>query len=351
MKRLICILFVLCCIAIGQKANAQTVSDSTQQLFIVIKNNGVEYIGYILSDDGREVLLETQKLGKIYIPKADIREIRRLRMQKDLFQDKFSPNNPFTTRYSFTTNALPVPKGENYYMLNLWGPEFHFAVSERLNLGVMSTWLGSPLAFAAKYTIPTKNRKLNFSVGTIMANSGYIMNFSRWGGLHFANVTFGDRENNLTIASGILHWHGGTYMVEQPGTYSNTNFFWNIPTKTINNPALVGPMFSVAGIARIGVRTSLVFDSMLGYFKRSFETSNLMNVFSGTNGQFNRVVTPGVENRETLAFFLMPGMRVNRNEVSAFQFSLAGVSITQILNGRRNAYSFPLPFCTWYYTF
>jgi len=351
MKRLLSLLWLVCCLAICEQAQAQTATDSTQQLYVVIKSNGTEYICYILSDDGREVLIQTEKLGKVYIPKTDIREIRPLRAQKDLFQDKFSPNNPFTTRYSFTTNALPVHKGENYYQLNLYGPEFHFAVSEHLNLGVMSTWLGSPLAFAAKYTIPTKNPKLNFSVGTIMANSGYIMNFSRWGGLHFANVTFGNRENNLTFAGGILHWHGGNYTVELPGTYANTNFYSQIPSKTVNNPPLVGPMFSVAGIARIGVKTSFVFDSMLGYFKRSFETSDMMNIYNGTNGQWSRVVTAGVENRETLAFFMMPGMRVNRNEVSAFQFSLAGVSIRQQINGSTEAYSFPFPFCTWYYIF
>lgn len=353
MKYLFSIVFALLnVLATVSGAQTQSIeSDTTRQLYVVIKSNGVEYICYILSDDGREVLIETQKLGKVYIPKSDIREIRPLRQQKDLFQDKFSPYNPFTTRYSFTTNALPVHKGDNYYQLNLYGPEFHFAVTDRLNLGVMSTWLGSPLAFAAKYSIPTSNEKLHFSVGSLLGTSGYIMNFTRFGGLHFANVTFGDRDNNLTIAGGIFHWQGGGYTLMQAGTYPNNVPFMDIPIRQVKNPALVGPMFSVAGIARIGVKTSFVFDSMLGYFQRSFDRTDMMNVFTGTSGQWNRVVTARVENRETLAFFMMPGMRVNRNEQTAFQFSLAGISIRQVIDGQVDAYSFPIPFCTWFYTF
>lgn len=346
---LILLFFSLC--ALPQLSFAQAEVDSTRQLYVVIKSNGTEYICHILSDDGREVLIETDKLGKVYIPKADIKEIRPLQQKKDLFQNKFSPNNPFTTRYSFTTNALPVNKGENYYQLNLYGPEFHFAVTDRLNLGVMSSWLGSPIAFAAKYTIPTQNPKLNFSVGTIMANSGYIMNFSRFGGLHFGNVTFGDRDNNLTLAAGILHWHGGSYELMAPGDYSSNMSFSSIPMRTIKNPALVGPMFSVAGIARIGVKTSFVFDSMLGYFRRDFERVDFINVFNGSNSQWTRRVTPRIEQRETLAFFMMPGMRVQKNEEQAFQFSLAGISVRQTIDGQVDAFSFPIPFCTWFFTF
>lgn len=350
-KHFIFILLLLSWLVVPNKALGQSEVDTTKQLFVVIKSNGVEYIGHILEDDGREVLIVTEKLGKVYIPKADIKEIRPLKQKKDLFNNSFKSNNPFTTRYSFTTNALPVNKDENYYMLNLYGPEMHFAVTNRLNLGVMSTWLGSPIGFAAKYTFPTKDPKLNFSIGSILANSGYILNFSRFGGLHFANVTFGDRDNNLTLAGGILHWHGGSYVLMEPGNYpSNTNFN-EIPLRTVRNPALLGPMFSVAGIARIGAKTSFVFDSMLGYFRRSFDRTDFTNEFSGTNGLWTRRITAYVEERETLAFFMMPGIRVNRTESSAFQFSLAGVSIRQAMNGVVDTYSFPIPFCTWFYTF
>lgn len=350
MKNLLLILAICNALfALPESTSAQNHSDNGKPLYIIIKLNGVEYIGYLLSDDGREVLIDTEKLGKVYIPKADIKEMRPLNQEKELVDNQFKPNNPFTTRYSFTTNALPVNKGENYYMINLYGPEFHFAVSNRLNIGVMSTWLGSPIGVAVKYTIPTQNEKVNYSVGSILATSGYIMNFSRFGGLHFANVTFGDRDKNLTFAGGILHWQGGTTTLSLPGTYSLATY--NYPQETFQNPALVGPMFSVAGMVRIGKRTSFVFDSMLGMFQRDIKTNQTRYVYGTSNFNSSTIITRVIEKRETVAFFLMPGMRVNRTENSAFQFSLAGVSVKQTINGQSDAYSFPMPLCSWFYTF
>ena len=34
-------------------------------------------------------------------------------------------------------------------MIGLQGPEVHFAVSDNLSLGIMATWIASPLALAA----------------------------------------------------------------------------------------------------------------------------------------------------------------------------------------------------------
>ena len=46
-------------------------------------------------------------------------------------------------------------------MINLYGPEVHFAVHKDFSVGVMSTWIGSPLALALKYTRGTANPKIN----------------------------------------------------------------------------------------------------------------------------------------------------------------------------------------------
>ena len=343
------LVLALIVLSVPLAAQAQNTPENNKQLYVIIKSNGVEYIGYLLQDDGREVLIETEKLGKVYIPKADIKEMRPLKKEKDLIENEFKPNNPFSTRYSFTTNALPVNKGENYYMLNLYGPEFHFAVNNRLNIGVMSSWLGSPIGLAVKYTIPTQNEKVNYSVGSILATSGYIMNFSRFGGLHFANVTFGDRDKNLTLAGGILHWQGGNNELIVPGTYSN--YSYNYSYENVKNPPLVGPMFSVAGFIRIGKRASFVFDSMLGIFKRDMPSNNFQTLYDPNAFVTSTRITRVTEKRETVAFFLMPGMRINRTDNSAFQFSLAGVSVRQEINGVADAYSFPMPLLSWFYTF
>lgn len=121
-------------------------NDSVKQA--IIKHNGIEQIGYIISDDGREILFNSDALGKIYILKSDIRKIIQVDNEKLVKYGELRTAGPFTTRYIFTNNALPIVKGENYTMLNIYGPEVHFAVSNNLNIGIMTTWIASPLVLA-----------------------------------------------------------------------------------------------------------------------------------------------------------------------------------------------------------
>ncbi|MGB1647360.1 MAG: hypothetical protein ACPG9I_08705, partial [Crocinitomicaceae bacterium] len=61
----------------------------------------------------------------------------------------------------------------------------------------MTTWIGSPLIAVGKYTIPTNNKKVNFSIGTMFGTSGYLNEFRGFGGLHWGTFTYGDRKNNI----------------------------------------------------------------------------------------------------------------------------------------------------------
>ena len=115
--------------------------------YLVTRHDGIEYRGEILSDDNREILMNTKTVGKIYIPKFEISTIHEIVEERSVGYT-YQAEGPFTTRYSFTTNAHPIKKGENYGMLNIYGPEFHLAVSDRLNVGLMSTWIASPIVLA-----------------------------------------------------------------------------------------------------------------------------------------------------------------------------------------------------------
>ena len=99
--------------------------------YVVTKNNGMEYIGKILNDDGREILLETNTLGKIYITKSDIKSITLVSSRNEVVFGEYRTQGPFTTRYQFTTNAFSIKRGENYALVNLYGPEVHFSLSDR----------------------------------------------------------------------------------------------------------------------------------------------------------------------------------------------------------------------------
>ena len=103
-------------------------ADSVAEKVIVTTHDGVVRVGVIVSDDGREILLETENLGKIYIAKSDVKTIRPFAESDRIdVTGEYQGNDPFSTRYYFTTNALPIRKGEDYGMLNLYGPELALA--------------------------------------------------------------------------------------------------------------------------------------------------------------------------------------------------------------------------------
>jgi hypothetical protein len=300
MKNIFFIFFLLCNLGCLFAQNDPNPSNTDTNLYILTKNDGSQYIGKVLSDDGREVLIQTEKLGKIYIPKSDIKSLEILKNKKDIVNGEYHGEGPFTTRHSFTTNALPIKKGENYAMVNLYGPEVHFAINDHFNFGIMSTWLASPLALAAKYTIPSNNPKVNFSLGTLIGTSGYFNNFANFGGLHFGNVTYGDRKNNITFSAG----------------YGYLLSAYDDPFR--------GPIISIGGISKVGAKASFIFDSMFGSFNNSLSTNSITN-----------------------AIFIMPGMRFQTRENRATQISLAGVAVFE----GGDAYSFPIPMYSVFYKF
>ncbi len=328
-----------------------------QNRVVVVLANGNEYIGTIEKDDGREMYLMTINMGGVYLQKTDIRSVKPVTNDNQIVAGEFRNTGPFTTRYAFTTNALSINKGENYTMLNLYGPEMHMAVTNRLSVGIMSSWIGSPLILALKYTIPTKNPNVNFSLGNLAATSGYLQSFRGYGNLAFGNVTLGNRLNNVTLAGGYFMYRGGGLGNYNQAftTITDSYGFEDNNLKGLPKP-VHGPMFSVGGIARIGAKASFVFDSMLGFFEHEYgeiTTTTISEPLYDPNspwqlispGQYQHEVTMKKTNSSVL--FIMPGMRFQRDERKAFQFSLAGI----VVKDGGESISFPFPLCTWFYRF
>jgi hypothetical protein len=338
-------------------AMAQPTSDNLGKRVAVIMSNGNEYIGIITKDDGREIILNSESVGPIYLIKADIKSIRKIDSPKSVVQGEFRDIGPFTTRYCFTTNALGINKGENYTMLNLYGPEVHFALTDRFSTGIMTTWFGSPLVLATKFSIPTKNEKVNFSIGNLLATSGYIQSFRGYGDLLFGNVTFGNRLSNVTLGAGFFYFQGGSKEAlnrEMAPIQTSDYGFYNTSNYEGAPEPITGPMFSLGAISRVGAKASFVFDSMIGFFTHNYYERNTTTLREPVYNNFTGFYESGLYEHQIVkntsksaAFFLMPGMRFQKDERRAFQVSLAGV----VLSDGGETFSFPIPFCTWFYRF
>ena len=307
-------------------------STDSKKMVLITKNNGGEFIGEIISDDGREILLMTTTIGKIYINKSDISGITLVDEKSTyIIGGEFRAEGPFTTRYFFTNNSLPIKKKEHYAMIQLYGPEFHFSVSENLSLGVMASWIASPIALASKLYLGSFGNSTHFSAGTIIANSGYIEQGKIFGGLHWLTMTKGDRMKNISFSAGY------GYIVDNAGL-----FFGNRQNKT--QDAMV---ISFAGITPVGKKASLIFDSMIISNKKDNPNHGRTNtsswwIFNGTNyNTTDREIT-------NTTLIMMPSLRVNQSYEKAFQISLAGV--IRIDNSKTEGYnssSFPVPTISW----
>ncbi|MCK4749331.1 MAG: hypothetical protein KAT15_19895 [Bacteroidales bacterium] len=261
-----------------------TDQSTVNKLFIVIKNDGTEFIGYIVSQDEREVLLETSSIGRVIIPKHEIREIREV-IQRDMRDGVYVGSNIFSSRYFLTTNGLSMKKGEHYALISLYGPEAHFSVADNFTVGGLTTWGGVPIILSLKYSIPV-NEFLHLGVGVLAGTLSWY-DFGSVGGLAYGSVTLGNHNNNLTISGGYA---GVTDGEDITGSE---------------------PLLSVAGMARIGKNISFVGDSF---------------IYAGENP----------------FAIVMPGLRFSRTERKAFQFGFAGI----IFEGE--AIPFPIPVLGWF---
>ncbi|MFI5204671.1 MAG: hypothetical protein ACHQF2_09270 [Flavobacteriales bacterium] len=265
--------------------------DSTQvdnKIYVVVKNDGTEYVGKIIKKDDREVLIETKKLGRIYIPKHEIKEIREIN-ERDIDRDgDFKSEESFATRYFLTTNGLSVGRKQSYILWNLYGPDFQFGVGEKFSVGFMTSWLGIPLVGTAKYSI-TLGSSVHLGIGAL-AGTGSWAAFDYGVALPFASLTFGSKRSNLSITGGYgLAFGDG------------------------NSEGRL--MFSIAGMAKVSKKVSLIFDS----FMVPQQTAG------GVGGGL-----------------IIPGVRFHTGRDRAFQFGFAGLYFDgEII-------PFPIPMVGWF---
>lgn len=283
----LCVLFSFSTfLARAQDESAKELSDSA--LFRVETYGGGEFIGKKLLDNEKVVVIQTSERGKIEIPKYEIKEIRQLKANELTAKGAYVPDQVFATRYFISTNGLPITKGESYVLFNIWGPDVSFGVVDNLSLGVMSTWIASPIIATMKYSIPVSG-KHSFALGLL---AGLEVWTGEGGGvLPFASYTYGTRKSNITVSGGYAR----IYISDETGGST---------------------ILSLAGMRYITRKVSFVFDSW---------------------------IMPDI-NDEMFAL-LMPGLRFQWNDKSAFQFGFTGA----LYDGA--AYPVPVPMLHWFRKF
>ena len=111
-------LLIILCLSICAKSQSDSTSvsieDSTNNRYLVRLHNGADYIGPIISDDAREILINSEEIGLLYITKMEIREIILIKEDKNVIDGAYVADDIFTTRYFISTNGFPIKKKETY---------------------------------------------------------------------------------------------------------------------------------------------------------------------------------------------------------------------------------------------
>ena len=381
---------------------SEEIVNENENLVLIVKNDGGEFIGEIISDDGREILVVTKAIGKIFINKSDISSITKVdEGLKNKENKEFRASGPFTTRYYFTTNALPIKKNDNYGLIHLYGPEIHLSVGNKTSIGIMATWIASPIALVLKQQIYSNNN-FHVSIGSIIGSSGFINQGQTYGGLHWGTMTIGNRLSNVSFSAGLAHinwtenntddYYSSLFMssareIGDKNSYSfnDGNHPYYIPPVnngqsdfidafrntvneglTYNNRILykskqLASVIGFSGIVPFGKKASFIFDSMifiannskLTYTSKEIDVTYIYN----TNNPATGISTPqtetqtviygegsiGSETSRSTTFIFMPAMRFNQSYTSSFQVALAGfISINE-----NESTSAPIPMISW----
>ncbi len=302
--------------------------DDPPVIHIVIKNDGTQFVGKLISRDAREVLIDTRNLGEIVIPMHEIREIREAKATELSATGEYIPAEVFSTRYFITTNGLSIEKGESYIQWNLYGPDFQFGVSDNLGVGVMTTWFGTPLIGTAKYSIDLP--------GNASAGVGLLAGTGSWAAPEFALLlpfgvfTLGDRVSNINFSFG----YGGVF-------YKESNYD-PIRHRDIENRVSDGRfLFSIAGMAKAGKKLSLVFDSFIVPRGGYYNYTEYVDYYDPNSGWYESRPVTRRKRRGGLTL-LIPGIRLQTEPNKAFQFGFGGAYADGELIPT------PIPMVQWY---
>jgi hypothetical protein len=249
--------------------------------YIIYTHDGAEFVGKIISFDNKEVLINTIKLGEVSVPTYQLKEIKEAQVGDVTKAGEIIKDNIFATRYFITTNGLDIKRGDSYVLFNWFGPDIQFGVADNWTVGIMSSWLATPIIGTVKYSI-NLGENTSMGLGALVGTLGW----SGWdtgGALPYAAFTYGDRKNNLTFSAGYgAVWYEG-YDVDLIKNVSKTD-----------GEALM----SIAGMRRINNSLSFVFDSF---------------------------IIPGFSQDTDGLAILIPGLRFQKKEGFALQFGLSGI--------------------------
>lgn len=277
--------------------------NSTVKDYYLIKTDSDNYVGIILEENPREMLIVTKDNRELYIPQYAIRNIRPVNPEDFRGDGMYIGPDKFASKYFINTNAIPLEKGGGYVQWNLYGPDFQFGLGNNISVGVTSTWIGAPIIANVKKSWEV-GKNGHASLGAMIATGSWSA-IQVGGFLPTATYTYGNHRHNVSVMAG----YGAYWVIDE----------------VAGSRAVIG----LSGMTKISPKISLVFDSF-NLVPGRYETITRIREeyqFNSITGKYELVKITDVSRSRNPGFSIIsPGIRWHKGENNSFQFGFTGLA-------------------------
>jgi hypothetical protein len=193
----------------AQKKQEKTDTTDKKLTVVVDTKDGSRFVGKFIERRADSVVLQTETMGLIYLAESQIKSIDELGKVREGSTNSLWFRNPYATQGVFFPTGIGLKKGEgNYQNLMVGLNSVHYGITDNFSIGggleiisLVST--GNPLVVYLEPKLSYSfSNNLHVSGGVYLFASG--SNFSSNSAiftLPFANLTYGNRDNNVTLGT------------------------------------------------------------------------------------------------------------------------------------------------------
>ena len=292
------------------------------------RHDGTELRGRVVAMNAREVTIALADGTRLVLPKHLVRSIVSLEGP----QPQAAGAAVQTSTYFVTSSALPMPKGTSTLQFNIAGVALEAFPTERLSIGVLSSWISAPIIATAMVRMPLAEN--------VWLGAGGIVG---WGGSMADRNLFAAPTLTLSVKSGSTNFSltgGYGFTSLKVETYASPDYAALQGTSQLTSPrayAALGVSLKLARKIRLIVDAFMISGSGTltlpdGKWRRFDDYYN----YYDPSQDFTR-------NYETYSnIFIIPAIRWDYAADAYWQFGFAGYK-GNLLNLEDNSDWSPLP--------
>lgn len=196
-----------------------TIKKDNERFVTVTTTNGNTFAGYVISSDEKELVLQTDQMGRVAIPKYTIKKMSD-KVTGQVVNGEYWFENPNATRYIIGPSAIPLRKGEGYYQnLYLFVHSGSVGLTDNISIGG-GTELLTPIVTGQAPAMFFATAKAGFPVAERLHVGGGILyvnyrkklfgSYNNHIGTVFGLTTYGSGNNNITVGAGWGYQQAGS---------------------------------------------------------------------------------------------------------------------------------------------